>query len=33
VWPIILGIGGHMMNSMIAGVIFVALLAQRAAAA
>lgn len=26
VWPIILGIGGHMMNSTIAGIIFVALL-------
>lgn len=27
VWPIVLGIGGHMMNSMMVGVVFVSILA------
>jgi hypothetical protein len=30
--PILLGLGGHMVNSMVAGVLFVAVLTVRAAA-
>jgi hypothetical protein len=26
IWPILLGLGGHMMNSMIIGIVFVALM-------